>query len=70
MNINEKTQFLFLITCCDEYEVYFFNSINEMLDFWKEETIEKLLKKYDTTFTVHIFLKLKRIGTYNEKNND
>lgn len=56
MNINAKTQFLFLITRCGKNEVYIFNSINEMLDFWEEETIEKLLKNYDTTFTsAHIY---------------
>lgn len=56
MNINEKTQFLFLISRCGEDEAYIFDSIDDMLDFWKIKTIKDLLKKYNTNFTsAHIY---------------
>lgn len=56
MNIYEKTRFIFLISRCGEDETYIFDSINDMLDFWKVETIKDLLEEYSTLFTsAHIF---------------
>ena len=56
MKINNKKQYLFVISRIGEDECYFFYTIDDMCLFWRIASIEELLKEFNTTFSrAHIY---------------